>query len=176
MTRRVTQYSDMQPIPRPDTDAPLSSRRRPCGAGRGFTLIELMLTLVVVALLSAIALPSYRAYIEKSRISQAIADIKRTEMMLERFNTERGKYPDSLNEIGGVPVDPWGNAYRYLNMVGATVGQVRKDHALHPLNTDYDLYSMGADGRTATPLTSARSADDIVRARNGAFVDLASKY
>lgn len=135
-----------------------------------------MLALVVIALLSAIALPSYRAYINKSRVSQAIADIKLIEMRLERYNTERGKFPAALSDMGTVPLDPWGNAYRYLNMDGATVGQVRKDHALHPLNTDYDLYSMGADGRTATPLTSAHSADDIVRARNGAFIDLASKY
>lgn len=167
----------MQPTPRPDTDALVPPR---CvGAGRidrGFTLIELMLALVVAALLGAIALPSYRNYINKSRVSQAIADMKLIEMNLERFNTDRGKFPDALSELGTVPVDPWGNAYRYLNMVGASVGKVRKDHGLHPLNTDYDLYSMGADGRTATPLTSALSADDIVRARNGAFVDVASKY
>lgn len=162
----------------PDTIAPERIQRwaKPGRVCSGFTIIELMLVVVVVALLGAIALPSYRSYIDRSRVTQAIGDITQLEMKLERFNSDHGKFPGSLSELGTVPLDPWGNAYRYLNMVGAHVGQVRKDHAQHPLNTDYDLYSMGPDGRTATPLTSALSADDIVRARNGAFVDVASKY
>lgn len=141
------------------------------------TLIELMLALIVVALIGSIALPSYRAQINRTRVSQAVTDIKRIEMNIERFVTANGKYPASLADLGGAaPVDPWGQPYRYLRMEGASVGHVRKDHSLHPLNTDYDLYSMGADGRTATPLTAAISRDDIVRARNGSFVGLASSY
>jgi len=61
-------------------------------------------------------------------------------------------------------------------MAGATTGQVRKDKSLHPLNTDYDLYSMGPDGQTAKPLTSSKSQDDIVRANNGGFVGLGKDY
>jgi general secretion pathway protein G len=140
------------------------------------TLIELMVALIVVGLLAALALPSYRKQVNRSRVSEAIADIKRIEMSLERFYTDHGKFPASLAELGPVPTDPWGNAYRYLNMIGANVGDVRKDHSLHPLNTDYDLYSMGADGQSASPLTAANSRDDIVRARNGSFVGLASNY
>jgi general secretion pathway protein G len=144
---------------------------------RGMTLIELMLALIVVALLGSIALPSYRSYIDRSRTSQAVTDIKRIEMNIERYVTDRGRYPPTLADLGGTaPVDPWGQPYRYLRMEGASVGQVRKDHALHPLNTDYDLYSIGPDGRTASPLTAAISRDDIVRARNGSFVGLASTY
>jgi general secretion pathway protein G len=141
------------------------------------TLIELMLGLIVLALLGSIALPSYRAHVERSRVSEAIADIKRIELAIERFVTNRGGHPASLADLGGTaPVDPWGRPYRYLRMEGANVGQVRKDHAQHPLNTDYDLYSMGADGLTASPLTAAGSRDDIVRARNGSFVGRASTY
>lgn len=140
------------------------------------TLIELMLALIVVALLGSIALPSYRAHVERARVSQAVTDIKHIEIAIERYVTDRGRHPASLADMGTVPLDPWGRPYRYLNMEGASVGQVRKDHAQHPLNTDYDLYSMGADGRTATPLTAAISRDDIVRARNGSFVGRASSY
>lgn len=142
----------------------------------GFTLVELMLTLIVVALLGAIALPSYRAHVDRSRVTQTIGEIKRIEMDIERYVTDRGQLPATLAAFGAVPVDPWGRPYQYLPMAGASVGQVRKDHAQHPLNTDYDLYSMGADGESVSPLTARKSRDDIVRARNGAFVDLASKY
>lgn len=141
------------------------------------TLIELMMALIVVGLLGSIALPSYRSYLDRSRTSQAVNDMKRIEMSIERYVTDRGRYPATLADLGGtVPVDPWGRPYRYLRMEGASVGQVRKDHSLHPLNTDYDLYSVGPDGRTASPLTAAISRDDIVRARNGSFIGRASTY
>ena len=45
-----------------------------------------------------------------------------------------------------------------------------------PLNTDYDLYSMGRDGKSKTPLTASESHDDIVRALDGEFVGLASEF
>lgn len=143
---------------------------------RGFTLLELVVALSVVALLTMIAAPAYRAQINRSRVSQAIGDIKLIEMKLERYQTDRGRLPSTLTEAGLTLLDPWGRAYRYLVMEGASVGQVRKDHSLHPLNTDYDLYSMGADGQSATPLTAAKSRDDVIRARNGSFVGLATNY
>lgn len=140
------------------------------------TLLELVVTMATIAVLASLAFPAYQAQVNRSRVSQAIADIKQIEMKLERYFTDRGRFPATLPEAGLTLVDPWGNAYRYLNMDGASVGQVRKDHALHPLNTDYDLYSMGADGDSASPLTARKSRDDIIRARNGSFVGLASDY
>jgi hypothetical protein len=55
-------------------------------------------------------------------------------------------------------------------------GKPRKDHQLHPINCDYDLYSMGKDGKTAAPLTAKISQDDIIRANNGGYVGLVSNY
>lgn len=144
--------------------------------GTGFTLIEMLIALVLAGVVAAIALPAYSTHLNRGRTAKAIADIKSIEMGLERFMTARGRYPASLAEAGITLTDPWGRAYRYLNMEGAKVGQVRKDRSLHPLNTDYDLYSAGPDGKTATPLTAAISRDDIVRARNGSFVGPAKDY
>lgn len=148
----------------------------PASSRRGMTLVELMLAMIVVGLLTAIALPSYRSHLDKMNLRQAINDIRLLELDLERYQTQRGGLPTSLAAAGISQVDPWGNAYQYLRMEGASVGQVRKDHAQHPLNTDYDLYSMGADGRSVSPLTARHSRDDIIRARNGGFIDIASKY
>ena len=53
---------------------------------------------------------------------------------------------------------------------------VRKDKNLHPLNTDFDLYSLGRDGDSKLPLTAATSRDDILRANNGAFIGRAENY
>jgi general secretion pathway protein G len=77
-----------------------------------------------------------------------------------------------------IPLDPWGNEYQYLNIraAGGGVGGFRKDGNLNPLNTDFDLYSMGADGSSAGPLSAKKSRDDIVRANNGAFIGLGEDY
>jgi general secretion pathway protein G len=45
-----------------------------------------------------------------------------------------------------------------------------------PINSDFDLYSVGRDGQSAPALTAKVSQDDIVRANNGGFVGLASDY
>ena len=86
-------------------------------------------------------------------------------------------FPDSLADLGPVPVDPWGNPYRYLNIANVSgVGPLRKDHNLVPLNSDFDLYSMGEDGASSPSLTAANSRDDILRGNNGGFVGTATDY
>jgi len=47
------------------------------------------------------------------------------------------------------------------------MSQVRKDHFLVPVNSDYDLYSVGADGQTRSQLQNKSSLDDVIRAGNG---------
>jgi general secretion pathway protein G len=75
--------------------------------------------------------------------------------------------------------DPWGNPYQYLSfetVKGNDKGKFRKDRNLVPINSDYDLYSMGPDGKSSGPLTAAASRDDIIRAGNGSFVGIAEDY
>ena len=73
--------------------------------------------------------------------------------------------------------DPWGNPYGYLNLGDpAARGHARKDHSLVPINTDFDLCSMGLDSRSAPPLTARHSSDDIVRANDGAFYGLGRDF
>ena len=74
-------------------------------------------------------------------------------------------------------LDPWGNPYQYLNVTTTkNKGNVRKDRNLVPINSDYDLYSMGKDGTSQPPLTAKASRDDIIRANSGKFVGLAADY
>jgi general secretion pathway protein G len=55
-------------------------------------------------------------------------------------------------------------------------GKPRKDHFLHPINSDFDIYSMGRDGDTVAPLTANKSHDDIIRANDGGFYGLAANF
>jgi general secretion pathway protein G len=145
----------------------------------GFTLIELALAIAAVTILAAIAIPSYQSAINKARNAQAIKDIYHIENMIERYRSvNQYQLPPDLASLGApIPLDPWDNAYVYLNIeAGVSKGMVRKDKKLNPLNSDYDLYSIGADGRTARPVTAAFAQDDIVRAGNGSFVGLGSEH
>ena len=56
------------------------------------------------------------------------------------------------------------------------LGPVRKDHNLKPVNTGYDIYSVGPDGETASPFTSTGGKDDIVMASDGDYFGLACQY
>jgi len=145
---------------------------------RGVTLIELMVTVGIVAVLAAIALPSWASYQQRVRIDQARKDIVMMSATIGRYQLDAQTYPNSLADAGlGAPLDPWGRPYAYLPLDGGrNRGAARKDHSLVPLNTDFDLYSRGPDGASVPPLTAVSSADDIVRANNGAFVGVATDY
>lgn len=147
------------------------------GAG-GFTLIEIMLVVVLIGVLAAIALPVYRGYIDRARGSDAVADITTIGARIELFWMDARAYPDTLADVGlGTMLDPWGRPYQYLNLQNQRGnGQARKNRSLVPINTDFDLYSMGPDGRSVGPLTAAQSRDDIVRANDGRYIGPAADY
>lgn len=146
----------------------------------GMGLIELVVTLCIAMLLLTLAIPSYEAFVQRAKVTASIGDISELSLAIESFRLRNNdRVPDSLDELGvSVPLDPWGNPYAFLNITtaGPGKGQLRKDGRLNPLNTDFDLYSVGKDGRSALPLSAAHSRDDIVRANNGAFIGLGEDY
>ena len=148
---------------------------------KGFTLVELIVVFAILSVLSLITAIYAIAYIKEARVQIAISNIKSIEKSIALFEAEHGNLPDSLSEVGQDGMeDPWGNPFVYLRINGGKTpglnGKIRKDRNLHPVNTDYDLYSMGEDGKTSTQFVAKMARDDIVRANNGRYLGLAEDH
>jgi len=147
----------------------------------GFTLIEVLLIVATLATLLVVALPAFNRMTERARISQASSDIAVIGSKITDHFVDYGQYPETLEELDFPKRhDPYGFPYEYLVIFGKKKNEIqgkwRKDRFLVPLNYDFDLYSIGKDGKTQAPLTAKASHDDIIRANNGRFIDIASKY
>jgi len=121
----------------------------------GFTLIEIMVVLTIIAIMTALIAPQIMGRVDEARVTAAKQDIRTLETALDFFQMENFRYPTTdmgLEALvkkpedpairnwraGGylkattVPKDPWNNPYRYIQP-GTKGGP-------------YDLYSLGADG------------------------------
>ena len=81
-------------------------------ASDGFTLIELMVVLAVVALLLSVAVPRYFHSVNRSKESVLRANLAVTRDALDKFYGDKGRYPDSLDQLvqnqylRSLPIDP----------------------------------------------------------------------
>lgn len=124
---------------------------RPNRRGRGFTLLELLVVMVIIGLLAGYVGPRYFAQVGKSEVKTARAQIDALEKALDQYRLDVGRYPTSEESLDALttrpgnepkwqgpylkkkaPPDPWGNPYGYKSP---------GDHG------EYDLFSYGRDGR-----------------------------
>jgi general secretion pathway protein G len=120
---------------------------------RGFTLIEIMVVVVILAILAALIVPRIMSRPDEARVVAARQDIRAIEQALKLYRLDNQRYPSTEQGLdalvkpptlpplppnwktGGylerLPRDPWGNAYQYLNP---------------GLRGEIDVFSFGADG------------------------------
>jgi len=124
----------------------------------GFTLIELMIVVVILAILAAAVIPRLSGRTKQARISTAQMDISANiSVALDLYELDNGRYPASDQGLKALqtkpssspvpinwngpylkrkPIDPWGNEYKYAYP------------GTH--SNDYDLYSLGPDATEGT--------------------------
>lgn len=122
---------------------------------KGFTLIEIMVVIVILAMLAALVGPKLMGRTDDAKVTDARVQIKNIETALKFYKLDNGSYPSTEQGLGAltdkptvgtipksykdggyleskkVPKDPWGNDYLYVSP---------GEHG------DYDLFSYGADG------------------------------
>jgi prepilin-type N-terminal cleavage/methylation domain-containing protein len=160
------------------------------GGQRGFTLIEIMLAVAIVAILATVAISAYEGYIGEARIGTAMQDIRQAELILTDLALDDDL--DALEPAGysgtvlnvyqqgnglilaaAAPagatawLDPWGRSYRYRRPPTRTdsSGGVSNSGGV---GQAYDLYSDGPDAGDA--------ADDIIRGCNGEYIGTAGGH
>lgn len=136
-----------------------------------------MIAVLLIAILTAISLPYYRDWRNRANTVKVTIDILANEALVATYFAFNRTLPDSWANIPDArTIDPWGRPYVYYNIVANGKGHARKDHALNPLNTDYDMYSMGPNGVSKAQITQKDSVDDVIRASNGGYVGIASGF
>ncbi len=116
----------------------------------GFTLLELLVVLMVLALLAGLVAPRVLGYLEGARRDAAALQIRRLATALEYFRLDAGRYPTAEEGLaalvtrpagvrrwngpyieGALPRDPWGRPYVYRTPAEGA---------------PYEILSLGADG------------------------------
>jgi type IV pilus assembly protein PilE len=120
-------------------------RARVSRSQRGFTLVELMIVIVIVAILAAVAVPSYQNYVLRSNRAVAKSKLLEIAARQESYFADNKKYTNKLTDLGYL-ADSVGVDRDYnLTAVGAT-GSVFTIAVVTPTNTTYTL--------TATPVNA----------------------
>ena len=108
---------------------------------KGFTLIEIMVVLIIIAIMASFIVPSVINRPDEARITKVKNDIMVLEGALDLFRLDNGRYPSNIEGLNiliseeksylkRLPLDPWGSPYQYSNP---------------GINSFIDIYSFGAD-------------------------------
>lgn len=110
-------------LPMPFARTPSSTSTSPSQFVKGFTLIELMIAVAIIGILMAVALPSYRDYMYRSRRSDAINALSQITQAQERWRANRSAYASSFSDLGlSFPNNLTTAGHYSLSLVGIGVG------------------------------------------------------
>lgn len=91
---------------------------------RGFTLVDVTVTLAVAAILGSVALPSYQAQLARARRTEAIVGLTQLQAAQEQFRARHGSYAPRLDALRGVM--PRGDNYEIVLVASHADGYVAR--------------------------------------------------
>ena len=120
--------------------------KMPNNRQRGFTLVELLLVLVILALIAGLVLPGIIGKAESAKAKAASSQISRISMSVESFYLDTGNTPSSLEELVNQPsgVTGWNGPYIKTSLLKDPWGQPYK-YSIPGEHGDFDIESLGAD-------------------------------
>ncbi|MFZ2651488.1 MAG: prepilin-type N-terminal cleavage/methylation domain-containing protein [Burkholderiaceae bacterium] len=84
---------------------------------RGFTLIELMITIAIVAILSAVAIPAYSDYVRRGQLPEAFTNLSDYRVKMEQYFQDNRNYgAAACTDVAGAPTwAAWPSSKKYFN-------------------------------------------------------------
>jgi len=160
-------HTQMLPVTRPQTQPGARRRRSRAHRQRGFTLVEMLVVITIIALIMSLVGPRVLNYLTESKVKAARIQIQSFSSALDLLFLDTGRYPSSADGLvalvkptsslpgwngpylkgGSLPNDPWGKAYVYRSPAERSA---------------YEIVSYGADGQEGGTGTAA----DISTASN----------
>lgn len=109
----------------------------------GFTLIELMVTLAIIAILASIAVPSYRDYVTRGRIPDATGNLATKRVQMEQYFQDNRTY---VNAPAGATDQNTSNFFNFTTVDPSTNTETRTA-------TAYTLFAVGKNTMTGFTYT-----------------------
>ncbi len=136
-------------------------RERGMASPHGFTLIELMVVMAIVALLVSVAAPKYFRSVEQAREQSLRTTLKVMRDAIDQFGADRGRFPESLQELV---------AQRYLRELPRDAVTGRRDQWQLTLSESAPATGFGAASAPPAPSAPGQDSDlpEIVDVRSGA--------
>ena len=114
---------------------------------KGFTLLELLVVLAILAILIAIAVPVYKGQKEKAAITAHNANVRVLETAVESYRQDKGKYPGSVDElVKGDYIKKEPEIPKILN--NGTGGKYDIDSTNGNVSTGEDAFSIKKDDKS----------------------------
>ncbi len=105
---------------------------------KGFTLVELMITVSILAILAAVAIPAYSNYMNRAKQSDAIIGLKAAQMAQEQYYSENNEYSSKIDLLPGFSDGDTDNAY------------VKGEYTLSVASASTTAFSIAATSGTLT--------------------------
>jgi general secretion pathway protein G len=145
----------------------LASRLMPraCGGTSGFTFIEIMVVVAILAILAALVVPRIMGRTDEAKRTAAKVQIRNIEGALQLYKLDNGVYPSTEQglkalvekpsvgvipkkwKLGGylpkLPEDPWTNPYKYFS---PSQSPIQSSGQSPGLKAEYEIISLGTDG------------------------------